>query len=93
MSKHKNSPVSQRLKEARLEAGLSQKVLGIKAGIDEFSSSARMNQYETGKHVPDYWTIKRIAKVLRLPPAFFYCEDNELADLIKHWSKNKKKEK
>ena len=79
----KKSPVSKRLKEARSEADLSQKTLGIKAGIDQFSASARMNQYEADKHVPDFGTIKRISKVLKLPTAYFYCEDDELAEVIK----------
>jgi len=88
----KKSPISQRLREARSNADLSQKSLGIKAGIDQFSASARMNQYETDKHVPDFGTIKRIAKVLKLPTAYFYCEDDELAEVIKKWhSHNKKK--
>ncbi|MCW8988119.1 MAG: helix-turn-helix domain-containing protein [Gammaproteobacteria bacterium] len=92
MAKRK-SPVSQRLREARLDAELSQKTLGIKAGIDQFSSSARMNQYETDKHVPDFGTIKRIAKILKLPTAFFYCEDDELAALMQNWSRLTKKQK
>lgn len=91
MLNKKKSPVSQRLREARLDSGLSQKVLGIKSGIDEFSASARMNQYETDKHVPDYWTVKRIAKVLKLPAAYFYCDDKELADVIKKWTAKKHK--
>ena len=37
-----------RLKEARLRSGLSQEKLGVLAGIDEASASARMNQYERG---------------------------------------------
>ena len=81
----KKSPVSKRLREARTEADLSQKTLGIKAGIDQFSASARMNQYETDKHVPDFLTIKRISKVLKLPTAYFYCENDELAEVIKKW--------
>jgi transcriptional regulator with XRE-family HTH domain len=56
------SPVAKRLKEARLAAGLSQKSLGIAAGIDEFSANARMNQYETDKHTPDYSTLFLIAQ-------------------------------
>lgn len=44
----RRSSIYKRLKEARLEAGLSQKRLGIAAGVDEFVVSARMNQYETG---------------------------------------------
>lgn len=63
--------ISRRLREARLEKGLSQKKLGIEAGIDEFSSSPRMNQYERGKHIPDISTIARIAKVLDVPTAYF----------------------
>lgn len=76
------SPVAKRLKEARLAAGLSQKSLGIAAGIDEFSASARMNQYETGKHIPDYSTLSLIGKVLKLPVAFFYADTPELASWI-----------
>jgi len=87
------SPISLRLKQARKESGLSQKNLGIAAGIDQFSASARMNQYETGKHVPDYGTILRIAKVLDLPPSFFYCDDDELALVVQGWSKLSRKDK
>lgn len=76
------SPVAKRLKEARTSANLSQKGLGIAAGIDEFSASARMNQYEVGKHVPDFLTLKHISKVLRCPVAFFYAEEDDLAQLI-----------
>lgn len=87
----KKSPVSKRLKEARVEADFSQKSLGIKAGIDQFSASARMNQYETDKHVPDFGTVKRIAKVLKIPTAYFYCEDDELAEVIKKWPSLKRR--
>ena len=89
----KKSPVSKRLKEARVASEMSQKTLGIKAGIDQFSASARMNQYETDKHVPDFGTVKRIAKVLNIPTAYFYCDDDELALLIGQWSSLPKKNK
>ncbi len=88
-----NSPVCKRLKEARIAAGLSQKGLGIAAGIDEFSASARMNQYETGKHVPDYLTLTRIAKILKLPTAYFYAESEELAKFIRLFGKSNKSTK
>ncbi len=92
---NKETPIPKRLKEAREEAGLSQKQLGIKAGIDEFSASARMNQYETGKHIPDYFTLSRIAKILKVPTAYFYADDDILGLLIKKHSqathKTKKK--
>lgn len=77
-----DSPFCKRLKEARLAAKLSQKKLGIAAGMDEFSASARMNHYEVGRHTPDYQTLKRIAKVLKVPVAYFYAEQDDLAKFI-----------
>ena len=76
------SIVARRLKEARLRANISQKQLGIRAGIDEFSASARINQYERGKHMPDLQTLTRLAAVLRTPVPYFYCQDSELAEVI-----------
>jgi transcriptional regulator with XRE-family HTH domain len=76
------SVVARRLKEARLRAGISQKQLGIKAGIDAFSASARINQYERGKHMPDLQTVGRLAIVLKAPVAYFYCDEAELAEVI-----------
>ncbi|WP_058535678.1 helix-turn-helix domain-containing protein [Legionella saoudiensis] len=78
-----DSPLPKRLKEARVAAGISQKQLGIAAGMDEFSASPRINQYETGKHTPDFSTLKRISKVLAVPTAYFYAEEDELAKKIK----------
>lgn len=87
------SPLCKRLKEARLAVKLSQKQLGIAAGMDQFSASARMNHYETGRHTPDYSTLKRIATVLQLPVAYFFAEEDELAMVIKLFNKLKKEEK
>lgn len=74
--------ITKRLKEARLRAGLSQEKLGILAGIDEASASARMNQYEKGRHTPDFNTVMKFAKVLNIPVPFFYTDDNQLAEII-----------
>jgi transcriptional regulator with XRE-family HTH domain len=76
------SVLAKRLREARLQAGLSQRQLGIQAGIDEFSASARVNQYERGKHMPDLQTLTRLADVLKKPVPYFYCDDPDLAELI-----------
>ena len=76
------SVLAKRLKEARLKAGLSQARLGVLAGIDEASASARMNQYERGKHLPDWLTVQNIASVLKLPVAYFYAEDDAEAELL-----------
>jgi len=41
-----------------------------------------MNQYERGKHTPDYGTVCRLAAVLDVPVAFFYAEDDAEAELL-----------
>ncbi|AXT39955.1 XRE family transcriptional regulator [Alteromonas sp. BL110] len=76
------SPFPKRLKQARKDRGLSQKQLGILSGMDEFSASARMNQYEKGVHSPDFKTVKALAEVLKVPTAFLYCEEDGLAEQI-----------
>lgn len=71
-----------RLQLARKRKGLSQEKLGVLAGIDQSSASARMNQYERGKHVPDLLMASKIAEALELPTAYFYIEDDVLAEII-----------
>lgn len=73
---------SRRLREAREAYGISQRALGIEAGLDEFVASTRVNRYETGVHQPDLQTLQRLATILKLPVAYFYAEDDELAQLI-----------
>lgn len=71
-----------RLREARMAAGLSQRQLGIKAGLDEFVASTRINRYETGVHEPDVGTSRRMAQVLSVPLPYFYADDDLLARMI-----------
>ncbi|MDR0251095.1 MAG: helix-turn-helix domain-containing protein [Burkholderiales bacterium] len=85
MSQKRNRPETifcRRLKEARQAAGFSQKNLGIAAGIDEFAASARINRYEQAVHEADAMTIANLAKVLDVPLAYFYAEDDRLAQMI-----------
>lgn len=71
-----------RLKQARLRSGLTQEQLGIQAGIDEFSASTRVNQYEKGKHTPAIQTSQRLARALLVPTGFLYEDDDLLASLL-----------
>ena len=80
------SPFPRRLKEARASYGVSQKQLGINAGFDEFGSSSRMNQYERGKHMPDFHAARLISKALNVPTAYLFAEEDDLAELIKKYS-------
>lgn len=45
-----------------------------------------MNQYERGRHQPDYRTAERFARVLGCPAAYFYTREDELAELILLWA-------
>jgi len=76
------SPIGMRLREAREREGISQKQLGILAGIDQFAASPRINQYEQDKHAPDFTTAKRLAEVLSIPVTYFYADDDEMAEFI-----------
>ena len=82
MARNNSNVFSMRLKIARKAKKLSQERLGILAGIDEASASARMNQYETGKYAPDLLMVTKIAEVLEVPVAYFYTADNLMAEII-----------
>nr|WP_310736092.1 helix-turn-helix transcriptional regulator [Pseudoalteromonas sp. SR41-1] len=72
---------TERLKEARKRMKISQKELGIKIGMDPSSASGRMNHYETGRHMPDLATLKKLASELNVPVNYFFCESEESATL------------
>lgn len=73
---------TKRFKQARLACGLSQKEVGIAAGLDEFVASTRINRYEVGVHQPDYQMAVRLARVLGIPVAYLYCDNDEMASLL-----------
>jgi transcriptional regulator with XRE-family HTH domain len=64
---------------------MTQEALASAAGIDEFSASARMSQYETGKHIPHYEIARKLAKALRVPVEFLYSSDDTTAELLLLW--------
>lgn len=82
----KNSVFSRRLRQARQRRDLSQDRLGVLAGLEESSSSARMSRYESGIHEPALQFAEAIAKVLGVSAAYFYCSDDRLADIIRIYS-------
>jgi len=76
------NPLPDRLRQLREMRGLSQKELGVLAGIDPSAASPRINQYERGKHAPNFSVAAKLAEVLGAPAAFLYAEDDALARLI-----------
>jgi transcriptional regulator with XRE-family HTH domain len=75
-------PIAKRLKQARLASGLSQRDLGVEAGIEPSVASARVNQYERQRHQPAFTVVKKLAQVLKRPAPFFYAADDVLAEVI-----------
>lgn len=76
------SVIALRLRDARTKAGLTQEKLGIMAGIDEMSASARMNQYERDVHVPNYQMAEKLAEALDIPVEYLYAKDDVTAELL-----------
>jgi len=74
--------LSRRLKWTRERKGLSQKQLGIAAGLDQFVASTRINRYERGIHHPDPVTVQRMADALGVPAAYLFASDERLARMI-----------
>jgi transcriptional regulator with XRE-family HTH domain len=62
-------------------------------GMDEGSSSARISRYETGIHEPPYATAVNLAAALKVPVAYFYCDDDRLADFLVRYASLKKSQK
>lgn len=75
-----------RLREARLRAGIAQDKLGVMIGLDEGSSSARMSRYESGVHEPPFLWVVKMADALGVPAAYFYCDDDRLAEIMVTYS-------
>ena len=71
-----------RLKAARERLQLSQKELGIRAGLDPFVASTHINRYELGVHQPDMATAERLATALAVPTAYLFAGDERLARMI-----------
>ena len=76
-----------RLREARISIGLPQDKLGVLIGIDEGCSSARISRYETGIHEPPIAIAKKLAIVLDVPLAYFFCEDEWLESFLINYNK------
>lgn len=84
MSRSSESPsvLGRRMRARREELGWSQEKVGVEIGIDESSSRTRISRYESGIHEPPGPTAKAIARALKVPLAYLYCEDDGVAALL-----------
>lgn len=92
-SKPPTTVFGQRLRQARLHAGLPQDRLGVAIGLDETTASTRVSRYETGVHATPFPVAQQLAAVLGVPTAYLYCEDDDLASVILGWSRLSAKER
>ncbi|WP_240783118.1 helix-turn-helix transcriptional regulator [Escherichia sp. E2748] len=82
--------IGKRLKIARINAGLTQTELGVRAGLDEESASSRISSYENEVHSPDFGLARKFAAVLDIPEAYFYAVDDDLATVILQYHQYRK---
>lgn len=75
------SNFGERLRAARLGAGMSQERLGVEARIQEEGASARMNRYEKAR-AQAVEIVERIAKVLDVAVSYFYSQEDVEASLL-----------
>jgi transcriptional regulator with XRE-family HTH domain len=81
----KHQPISivgRRMRERREALGLAQEKVGVAIGLDESSARARISRYELGVHEPPFATVKVLASVLKVPLPYFYCEEQDMAELL-----------
>jgi len=90
---HVHSVFGTRLRLARLALELPQDKLGVKAGLDEGTASARISRYESGIHEPNISFAQRLADELGVPLAYFYASDDDLAEIILRFGQLNKKQR
>lgn len=73
---------ARRLRFARERAGLSQRELGRRIGMKDDAASPRINQYESGTHVPRAETVEAIARELKIPVAYLFADGERMARMI-----------
>ncbi|GGZ57153.1 transcriptional regulator [Lysobacter xinjiangensis] len=77
---------ARRLRFLRERAGLTQRELGRRIGMQENAASPRINQYESGTHVPRLETAQALAKELKVPVAYLFADGERLARMILAYS-------
>lgn len=80
--KRRKNIYGQRLRQARESSGLSQKSLGVAAGLDEAGAGTTISRYENGIHQAKVGLQERLAQALQLPLAYFYVDNDEVAEAI-----------
>ena len=67
--------IGQRIKQARLHRGMTQKELGMMVGFDENTADIRIAQYESSTRTPKTDMRNKLGAALRINPQYFYDSD------------------
>lgn len=81
--------IPKRLKAARKAAGLSQEKLAELINIEGLNLRSRLSNYEVGRNIPSFDVIVRIAKALDYPESYFYTIDDDFAEAILQYHRDK----
>jgi transcriptional regulator with XRE-family HTH domain len=73
--------------------GLSQRALGGLVSEDKANGSVRINRYEQEVNRADIETAAELARVLDVPLAYLFAEDDDQADLLLVFAKLSKAER
>jgi transcriptional regulator with XRE-family HTH domain len=84
---------AKRLKTARAMRGLSQRALGGLMAGDKANGSVRINRYEQEVNRADMDTAAALAKVLDVPLAYLFAEDDDQAEMLLAFAKLSKSER
>ena len=71
-----------RLRMARTMAGLSQRSLGVKIGLDTLRGSLYLHRYEKGDRAPTFQKIGDLAQALNVPASYLFSEDDISSEII-----------
>ena len=67
--------IGQRIKQARVHRGLTQKELGIMVGFDENTADIRIAQYESSTRTPKADMRDKLGEAMGINPRYFYDSD------------------
>ena len=74
--------IGQRIKQARLHRGMTQRELGLAVGFDESTADVRIAQYESSTRVPKADMRDKLGEALKINPRYFYNSDLYAAEDI-----------
>lgn len=74
--------IGERIKQARVHRGLTQKELGMMVGFDEKTADVRIAQYESSTRTPKADMRNKLAEALNINYRYFYDSHNYAAEDI-----------